>query len=200
MVQEEEARGAMSDGETNGYDDATPLAEPKSVRWAEAEAPPSPGGAESATVLYDFDAQGDDELTVKEHEMVTVVDKENDEWWSVRNSAGAEGVVPAQYVQLNDGSQPAPEPEDDAEDEARRAEEEAAAAAALEAERKREARAKAEQKRAIESAAKERAQQEEADRAYALEVEAKEAARAEKRARKAEHEQRAQRERDAAKR
>ncbi|ORX39089.1 hypothetical protein BD324DRAFT_587922 [Kockovaella imperatae] len=184
-----------SDGEANGYD-AAPASEPKSVRWA---APAQSASTESAIVLYDFDAQGDDELSVKENETVTVLDKENDEWWTVRNRSGAEGVVPAQYVQINDGTQPAQE-EDDEEDEARRAEEEAAAAAALEAERQREAKSKAEQRRAIEKAARERQKQEEEDRQYALELEAKEAAKAEKRARKAETEQRAQRERDAARR
>ena len=173
--------------------------EPKSVRWA-SDAPAAPAaGAASATVLYDFDAQGDDELTVKEDEVVTVVEQENDEWWTVRNSAGKEGVVPAQYVQLNDGSAPTPA-HDDGEDERAREQEAAAAAAALEAERQREATKKAEERRAIERAARERAAQEEEDRLYAEQVEQKEIARAERRARRQQEEQRTQREIESARR
>ena len=195
----EESTRAASDEDN----DATPMAESKQVRWAAAPQSPTAATAaavESATVLYEFEAQGDDELTVRENEVVTVVDKENDEWWTVRNASGAEGVVPAQYVQLNDGSAPAAEPVDTAEDEARRAEEEAAAAAALDSERQREAQNKAQQRRAIERAARDRQKQEDEDRDYAQEVEYKEAAKAEKRARRAEHEQQVQREQDAAKR
>ena len=195
----EESTRAASDEDH----DATPMAESKQVRWAAAPQSPATaatGAMESATVLYEFEAQGDDELTVRENEVVTVVDKENDEWWSVRNSSGAEGVVPAQYVQMNDGSAPTAEAADTAEDEARRAEEEAAAAAALDSERQREAENKAKQRRAIERAARERQRQEDEDRNYAQEVEYKEAAKAEKRARRLEHDQQQQRERDATKR
>jgi len=170
-------------------------AEPKTVRWA---ADSSAAGGESATVLYDFDAQGDDELTVHENETVTVVDKENDEWWSVRNAAGKEGVVPAQYVQLGEGASDAYG--DNGEDDSRRQEDEAAAAAALEAERQREAAHKHEERRAIERAARERQKQEEEDRRYAEELDAKEAAKAERRARRQQEEQRSQREFEMAKR
>ena len=193
-----ESRGTASEDEPD--DSYAPVSEPKTVRWA-ADAPKgsATAAAESATVLYDFDAQGDDELTVKENEVVTVVDKENEEWWSVRNSAGQEGVVPAQYVQINDGSASAGD-YDHEEDERRRQEEEASAAAALEAERQRDAAKKAEERRAIERAARERQKQEEEDRKYAEHLELKEAAKAEKRARRQQEEQRSQREWEMAKR
>lgn len=62
----------------------------------------SSSGGESAIALYDFDAQGDDELSVKENEELTVVEKENEDWWKVRNSSGQEGVVPASYVEMTE--------------------------------------------------------------------------------------------------
>lgn len=173
-------------------------AESKTVRWAADSSASGANGGETATVLYDFDAQGDDELTVQENETVTVIDKENDEWWSVRNAAGQEGVVPAQYVQLGEGGYEAYA--DDGEEERRHQEDEAAAAAALEAERQREASNKAEERRAIERAARERQKQEEEDRKYAEELEQKEAAKAERRARRQQEEQRSQREYEMAKR
>ena len=49
--------------------------------------------------LYDFEAQGDDELSVSENDQLVLVEKENDEWWKVQNASGAMGVVPAAYVE-----------------------------------------------------------------------------------------------------
>ncbi len=52
--------------------------------------------------MYDFEAQGDDELTVSENEHLIILEKENDDWWKVRNDAGQEGVVPASYVEASE--------------------------------------------------------------------------------------------------
>ncbi|KAJ9095800.1 hypothetical protein QFC19_007414 [Naganishia cerealis] len=92
----------------------------KAVRWAEpssaALAPPpmhhsrtssatSVPKASSvqltATALYDFEAQGDDELSITEGEILNVIDKSNEDWWTVKDPRGNQGVVPAQYVELN---------------------------------------------------------------------------------------------------
>jgi actin cytoskeleton-regulatory complex protein SLA1 len=56
---------------------------------------------EDAVVLYDFNADGDDELTVREGERLIVIERDGDEWWKCRNSDGAEGVVPASYVEVS---------------------------------------------------------------------------------------------------
>jgi len=52
-------------------------------------------------VLYDFTADGDDELTVAEGEDLIVLERDSDDWWKVRNSKGREGVVPASYVEVD---------------------------------------------------------------------------------------------------
>jgi hypothetical protein len=178
----EASRTVTSDGED--YDADTPAAEPKAVRWAEPEhaASGATSGAESGKVLYDFDAQGDDELSVKENDMVTVVDKENDEWWLVRGSDGQEGVVPAQYIEIGGTGAATSGAGYDSDDERQKEEDEAAAAASLEAERQREQQRKTEQRRAIERAAREKQQQEDHDRRLAEAIEQEEA---EKRARSA---------------
>jgi actin cytoskeleton-regulatory complex protein SLA1 len=71
----------------------------------EAEEQPGPDAEEMegevATALYDFDADGDDELTIKEGEPLIILEKDGDEWWKVRNERGAEGVVPASYVEVS---------------------------------------------------------------------------------------------------
>lgn len=54
----------------------------------------------AAVVLYDFTADGDDELSVAEGEDLIVLENDSDDWWKVRNSKGQEGVVPASYVEV----------------------------------------------------------------------------------------------------
>jgi hypothetical protein len=52
-------------------------------------------------MLYDFMAQGDDEVSVAVDDEVIVLDDANDEWWMVRRlKNGKEGVVPSNYVEI----------------------------------------------------------------------------------------------------
>ena len=53
-----------------------------------------------AVALYDFTADGEDELTVHEGEGLVVLERDSEEWWKVRNARGEEGVVPASYVEV----------------------------------------------------------------------------------------------------
>ncbi|KAH9072330.1 hypothetical protein EDB83DRAFT_2541595 [Lactarius deliciosus] len=59
--------------------------------------PPEPEREEAegleAAALYDFQAQGDDELTVVEGDALWIIEQEGDEWWKCRNIKGDEGVV-----------------------------------------------------------------------------------------------------------
>ncbi|KAG9041887.1 cytoskeletal protein binding protein [Tulasnella sp. UAMH 9824] len=80
--------------------------------------------------MYGFDADGDDELTVKEGEKLTVVDKEeSDERWKCRNSKGKEGVVPASYLEASVQIESVGEAEATRAEAARKEQEQAAAAA-----------------------------------------------------------------------
>ncbi|KUL85618.1 hypothetical protein ZTR_08896 [Talaromyces verruculosus] len=53
-------------------------------------------------MLYDFMAQGDDEVTVANGDEVVILDdSKSDEWWMVRRiKNGREGVVPSSYVEI----------------------------------------------------------------------------------------------------
>jgi hypothetical protein len=55
-------------------------------------------------MLFDFMAQGDDEVTVGlGDEIVVLDDSASDEWWKVRRlKNGKEGVVPANYVEITE--------------------------------------------------------------------------------------------------
>ncbi|PHH68778.1 hypothetical protein CDD82_289 [Ophiocordyceps australis] len=63
-------------------------------------------------VLYDFMAQGDDEVTVAAGDQVLVLDNsKSDEWWQVRRvKNGRQGVVPSSYIELTKTSSPTPTP------------------------------------------------------------------------------------------
>ena len=80
--------------------------EEEEVEEEEEEVQPVHAVAESedgpaAAVLYDFTADGDDELTVAEGEILIVLERDSEEWWKCRNAHGAEGVVPASYVEVS---------------------------------------------------------------------------------------------------
>ncbi|KAI0025601.1 hypothetical protein F4780DRAFT_721911 [Xylariomycetidae sp. FL0641] len=55
-------------------------------------------------VLYDFMAQGDDEVTVAAGDEVLIVDdSKSEEWWQVRRlKSGKEGVVPSSYIEVTE--------------------------------------------------------------------------------------------------
>ncbi|KAI9464442.1 hypothetical protein BJY52DRAFT_1249080 [Lactarius psammicola] len=109
--------------------------------------PPEPEHEEAegleAVALYDFQAQGDDELTVAEGDALWVIEQEGDEWWKCRNTRGDEGVVPASYIEpTGAGRLPArsAEPEDEEDDGAAEREAEERAAAEQAEQEAREAR------------------------------------------------------------
>lgn len=85
----------------------------KNVRWAESPqaSPIVASGAsaaagreegQAAVALYDFDAQGEDELSLREGEDLVLLQTDGaQDWLKVRNAAGQEGVVPAQYIEVH---------------------------------------------------------------------------------------------------
>lgn len=54
-----------------------------------------------AKALYDFDGpEGQGCLDLKSGDTITIVIKENNDWWRARSEDGArEGLVPANYVE-----------------------------------------------------------------------------------------------------
>jgi len=60
------------------------------------------GGQKKGQVLYDFVAQGDDEVTVAVGDEVIILDDtKSEEWWNVRRlKNGKEGVMPSSYIEV----------------------------------------------------------------------------------------------------
>ena len=56
---------------------------------------------ERAKVLYDYDAENEDELTIREGDIIVILDKhlEDSGWWK-GELAGKSGVFPDNFVEL----------------------------------------------------------------------------------------------------
>ncbi|KAF2766228.1 hypothetical protein EJ03DRAFT_298808 [Teratosphaeria nubilosa] len=68
-------------------------------------------GKKRGKMLYEFMAQGDDEVTVAvDDEVIVLDDTASDEWWKVKRLRnGKEGVVPSSYVEITGTIQSAPD-------------------------------------------------------------------------------------------
>lgn len=68
----------------------------------------SGGGLKKGQILYDFMAQGEDEVTVAVGDDVFVLDDtKSEEWWQVRRlKNGKEGVVPSSYIEITGSTAP----------------------------------------------------------------------------------------------
>jgi len=67
-------------------------------------------GQKMGKILYDFMAQGEDEVSVAVEDIVVVLDDiKSEEWWQVRRvKNGKEGVVPSSYVEITSVGQAPP--------------------------------------------------------------------------------------------
>ncbi|SPJ74688.1 related to cytoskeleton assembly control protein SLA1 [Fusarium torulosum] len=68
----------------------------------------SGSGLKKGQILYDFMAQGEDEVTVAVGDDVFVLDDtKSEEWWQVRRlKNGKEGVVPSSYIEITGSTAP----------------------------------------------------------------------------------------------
>ncbi len=53
-------------------------------------------------VLYDYEAQGDQELNLIEGDIVNIMSKEDEVWW-FGECKGMKGMFPSTYVEVYDG-------------------------------------------------------------------------------------------------
>uniref|UniRef100_T1JIX5 Adapter molecule Crk n=1 Tax=Strigamia maritima TaxID=126957 RepID=T1JIX5_STRMM len=61
---------------------------------------PAPKRVEKVVAKYDFEGSGDsDDLPFKKGEVLTVVSKDEEQWWTARNNLGQTGSIPVPYVQ-----------------------------------------------------------------------------------------------------
>jgi drebrin-like protein len=66
---------------------------------AEPATPPiTHAGGQRAKAEYDYEAAEDNEVSLREGEIVTNVDKVDPDWWVVTNEKGQSGLVPSNYL------------------------------------------------------------------------------------------------------
>ena len=78
---------------------AAPSPQPPQPKEPAASAPFQ---GQCATVLYDYDAEEDNEITLREGDVLTHVDQVDEGWWSATAPNGAVGLFPANYVELRE--------------------------------------------------------------------------------------------------
>merc|ERR1711997_465174 len=59
---------------------------------------PAPKRVEKVQGKYDFDGSDPDDLPFKKGEILTIVSKDEENWWTARNSLGQTGSIPVPYV------------------------------------------------------------------------------------------------------
>ncbi|CAG2053501.1 unnamed protein product, partial [Timema podura] len=66
---------------------------------------PAPRRIEKVIAKYDFEGSDQDDLPFKKGEILTVVSKDEDQWWTARNTLGQTGSIPVPYIQKYEDSQ-----------------------------------------------------------------------------------------------
>jgi len=66
---------------------------------------PAPKRTEKVIGKYDFEGSDPDDLPFKKGEILTIVSKDEEQWWTARNSLGQTGSIPVPYVAKVDESQ-----------------------------------------------------------------------------------------------
>jgi proto-oncogene C-crk len=65
---------------------------------------PAPKRVERVVAKYDFDGSDADDLPFRKGEILTVISKDEEQWWTAMNSLGQTGSIPVPYVQNHDGT------------------------------------------------------------------------------------------------
>merc|ERR1712154_27432 len=78
------------------YLDTTPLIRPAVKK------------VETVRAKFDFDGQDPDDLPFKKGETLTIISKDEEQWWTARNSLGQTGSVPVPYITVIEKLPPPP--------------------------------------------------------------------------------------------
>lgn len=75
------------------YLDTTPLIRPATKKLEKVKA------------KYDFEGQDTDDLPFKKGDILTIISKDEEQWWTAKNYLGQKGSIPVPYVEKIDDSQ-----------------------------------------------------------------------------------------------
>ncbi|XP_043801185.1 adapter molecule Crk isoform X2 [Apis laboriosa] len=60
---------------------------------------PAPKRTQRVVAKYDFEGNDPDDLPFRKGEILTIISKDEEQWWTARNALGQTGSVPVPYVQ-----------------------------------------------------------------------------------------------------
>lgn len=60
---------------------------------------PAPKKVERVIAKYDFEGVDTDDLPFRKGEILTIISKDEEQWWTAKNSLGNKGSIPVPYVQ-----------------------------------------------------------------------------------------------------
>lgn len=66
---------------------------------------PAPKRVEKVIAKFDFDGVDNDDLPFKKGEILTIINKDEDQWWTAKNAQGTQGSIPVPYVMKYDENQ-----------------------------------------------------------------------------------------------
>ncbi|EEB07481.1 App1 protein [Schizosaccharomyces japonicus yFS275] len=69
--------------------------------------PVVPGAIAYATALYDYEPEEENELKLTENQRIAILEFVDEGWWLGVNETGAQGLFPANYVEVTEGNNPA---------------------------------------------------------------------------------------------
>ncbi|KAF6216477.1 hypothetical protein GE061_000819 [Apolygus lucorum] len=70
---------------------------------------PAPRKIEKVIAKYDFKGSDQDDLPFRKGDVLVIVSKDEDQWWTAKNCLGQTGSIPVPYVQKYDGNESIPD-------------------------------------------------------------------------------------------
>lgn len=78
----------------------TPVEADSAVGGPGAAAPPVPSPEVRVRAKYNFPGKDPDDLPFKKNDILTIIKKEEEQWWMARDCTGKEGVIPVNYIEV----------------------------------------------------------------------------------------------------
>ncbi|XP_074095112.1 crk proto-oncogene, adaptor protein isoform X2 [Cotesia typhae] len=68
---------------------------------------PAPKKLQKVIAKYDFEGNDQDDLPFRKGEILTIISKDEEQWWTAKNNVGQKGSIPVPYVQKYEEENPA---------------------------------------------------------------------------------------------
>lgn len=101
LIQNEQVRYRIGD---QLFDDLPTLLEFYKIHYLDTTPLIKPTVVQNVTAKFDFRGNDPDDLPFKKGDILTIISKDEDQWWTAKNSRGQIGSIPVPYVQPCDST------------------------------------------------------------------------------------------------